>query len=1004
MANIEAYVTLHPLVSVAVSSFGDTTTQLTLTLEDLDDVTAEDLEELDWLALRKELEDQADDQESRGREQILRQEQLDTLERSIKATSEHNRGLTATLEAKQADLERRLAEVDRREAVASERETQISERLVALGSREIALQEQLAQAGAASEEQEKRLAELHEAQRAALEERQRIEEEKETAEKARALVAETAEKERKAEEDRREALRLEEESLAQRLAELQSQQAAARKKKHRHHKEKERKTSEKEDKKAVLQKLKSRRPPPAKGLPQVPVRSVATSEETWQIEAPEDHLLRALPPTQLEHPEFDIFFYRDNFMKKPERYGKMERARKHYNYAFDMFIRIQPEDFEKHLNLYVHGPNVKLLISVRTTPDAYDNYVGIVRSKIRDQPFSLSSEEVWAEAEEKRLGPQKKPDVEKRIVTTIRAKFPRLASDEFIFYDVHRRPDDPRLVETRLLEADVSLKPQAYGFGVLYVGPGQTTATEAFKNDTGSPAWEDFLHLLGARVPLKGWSMYRGALDSKTDTKGTHSHYTSWGNLEIMYHVSTLIPEAERKPLIGNRIVSIVFLESDSYDPATMDAQVNHIQLIVQPSADSRFYRVSIASKKGVPEFGPALADATLFEKGPMFREWFMQKLVNAERSALHCRSASNKTTGKSYLDHLYGSRARTIEDIVADCDIEALGKRKEKKKDKTLRMSKIHGRSPLVPRHINTSVSLDLKFADRVHAVLGSELAEFHLYRALAHMALHFAISGRQDGRFGHEPNKILLIFLEISSRLEPLAVSNKLIENFHLYLAEFDEQSDDTGEAVNRFIEEVVGLTSPTTHLLKACSGAFLALAVEEIVLKTNPTTKIPYKDAGSWEVEVVVKRTTVEVYHRKRQSAVSPDKKAFHFEFELRLRFSRSDFTKLPRVTLYVTDLHFSPDYPAVDVDKIREVFKQFLSPELEAAAVFNKPLAKPQLLVIEAATQTLVEMGGCQAEGLFRKNPPKAAVLDLKHKLDSSKVCDRANRYRLRPLTK
>jgi hypothetical protein len=91
--------------------------------------------------------------------------------------------------------------------------------------------------------------------------------------------------------------------------------------------------------------------------------------------------------------------------------------------------------------------------------------------------------------------------------------------------------------------------------GVLYAKEGQTTEYENFNNggylasyesllsiEKASPAFEEFMEFLGDRIPLRGWTGYRGDLDTKGDGAGTHAVYRRWKGFEVMFHVSTLLP------------------------------------------------------------------------------------------------------------------------------------------------------------------------------------------------------------------------------------------------------------------------------------------------------------------------------------------------------------------------------------------------------------------------------------------------------------------------------
>ena len=66
---------------------------------------------------------------------------------------------------------------------------------------------------------------------------------------------------------------------------------------------------------------------------------------------------------------------------------------------------------------------------------------------------------------------------------------------------------------------------------------------------------------------------------------GLYSVYTNWRNIEIMFHVSTLLPyekhdpqKLQRKRHIGNDIVCVVFLEADNtaFSPACIKSHFLH--------------------------------------------------------------------------------------------------------------------------------------------------------------------------------------------------------------------------------------------------------------------------------------------------------------------------------------------------------------------------------------------------------------------------------------------
>uniref|UniRef100_A0A2K5Y2W5 Signal-induced proliferation-associated 1 n=1 Tax=Mandrillus leucophaeus TaxID=9568 RepID=A0A2K5Y2W5_MANLE len=130
--------------------------------------------------------------------------------------------------------------------------------------------------------------------------------------------------------------------------------------------------------------------------------------------------------------------------------------------------------------------------------------------------------------------------------------------------------------------------------GILYCRAGQGSEEEMYNNQEAGPAFMQFLTLLGDVVRLKGFESYRAQLDTKTDSTGTHSLYTTYQDHEIMFHVSTMLPytpnnqqQLLRKRHIGNDIVTIVFQEPGSkpFCPATIRSHFQHVFLVVRAHA-----------------------------------------------------------------------------------------------------------------------------------------------------------------------------------------------------------------------------------------------------------------------------------------------------------------------------------------------------------------------------------------------------------------------------------
>ncbi|CAL8144483.1 unnamed protein product [Orchesella dallaii] len=237
-------------------------------------------------------------------------------------------------------------------------------------------------------------------------------------------------------------------------------------------------------------------------------------------------------------------------------------------------------------------------------------------------------------------------------------------------------PDTPE----ELLKLDQVFIKSELKVGVIYVKEGQYTEEEILDNNDSSPLFEEFLQLLGEKVRLKGFDKYKGGLDTVHDLTGLYSVYTHWRGIEIMFHVSTLLPyekndpqKLQRKRHIGNDIVCVVFLEADNtpFSPSCIKSHFLHTFIVVRTSPrykrkPSR-YEVSVITRDEVGAYKPYLWEQSLFDKitrtgkclqGAMFREWMLTKIVNGERASY---------SAPKFARMQERTRSQMLEDIVAN-------------------------------------------------------------------------------------------------------------------------------------------------------------------------------------------------------------------------------------------------------------------------------------------------------------------------------------------------
>ncbi|XP_067826553.1 rap1 GTPase-activating protein 1 isoform X3 [Heptranchias perlo] len=206
-----------------------------------------------------------------------------------------------------------------------------------------------------------------------------------------------------------------------------------------------------------------------------------------------------------------------------------------------------------------------------------------------------------------------------------------------------------------------------FKFGVIYQKLGQTSEEELFTNNEESPAFVEFLELLGEKVELQDFKGFRGGLDVAHGQTGTESVYYNFRSKEIMFHVSTKLPYTEgdaqqlqRKRHIGNDIVAIIFQDENTpFVPDMIASNFLHAYIVVQvqnPCSDNTVYKVSVTARDDVPFFGPALPDPAVFKKGPEFQEFLLTKLINAEYACYKAEKFAKleERTRSALLETLY--------------------------------------------------------------------------------------------------------------------------------------------------------------------------------------------------------------------------------------------------------------------------------------------------------------------------------------------------------------
>uniref|UniRef100_A0A669QPX3 RAP1 GTPase activating protein n=1 Tax=Phasianus colchicus TaxID=9054 RepID=A0A669QPX3_PHACC len=177
-----------------------------------------------------------------------------------------------------------------------------------------------------------------------------------------------------------------------------------------------------------------------------------------------------------------------------------------------------------------------------------------------------------------------------------------------------------------ILAFDEHVLSNHFKFGVIYQKLGQTSEEELFGTTEESPAFTEFLDILGQRVQLRDFKGFRGGLDVTHGQTGSESVYCHFRDKEIMFHVSTKLPYTEgdaqqlqRKRHIGNDIVAVVFQDENTpFVPDMIASNFLHAFVVVQlepGGPQGPLYKVSVTARDDVPFFGPPLPDPAVFRK-----------------------------------------------------------------------------------------------------------------------------------------------------------------------------------------------------------------------------------------------------------------------------------------------------------------------------------------------------------------------------------------------------
>ena len=227
-------------------------------------------------------------------------------------------------------------------------------------------------------------------------------------------------------------------------------------------------------------------------------------------------------------------------------------------------------------------------------------------------------------------------------------------------YKKFRTVTNPEVMADLLqLEAMYPGHNRFHSIGVTYGSENQTTEAATFSNSQASPAYAEFLALLGEETPLGGYAGFAGPLDvTGENTTGQSAITRPFRGHEIVFLESTRLASPEtRAKVLGSSIVRIVFLDGASeFSLESMTKASTVAVAIVKTVPDNDdVYELTLAYEAGTALVGPPLK--ARYPRDASFVSTLLAKLVNVERAIV-----TNEHSRLSILQQAEHAMSRALE------------------------------------------------------------------------------------------------------------------------------------------------------------------------------------------------------------------------------------------------------------------------------------------------------------------------------------------------------
>eukprot|EP01127_Copromyxa_protea_P009619 TRINITY_DN2281_c0_g1_i3.p1 TRINITY_DN2281_c0_g1~~TRINITY_DN2281_c0_g1_i3.p1 ORF type:complete len:1014 (-),score=165.02 TRINITY_DN2281_c0_g1_i3:10-3051(-) len=199
------------------------------------------------------------------------------------------------------------------------------------------------------------------------------------------------------------------------------------------------------------------------------------------------------------------------------------------------------------------------------------------------------------------------------VVVEVLSNHPQINCKDIVLIDDPTFPATFSTLEVKHCQKRTQMK-----LAIVCCKQGQTTAPEMFSNseDDCSPAFWNFVSLLGTQIDLEGWAYYRGDMRPPGFT-----YYSLWNDIEVIYHVAPLLNAEEQRRLIGNDIAMLFFFDepdtSATFSLAGLDSfgDVPHVYAVIQPCGNTGNFRTAFFSKSNIDVHNPCTPQGALNDR-----------------------------------------------------------------------------------------------------------------------------------------------------------------------------------------------------------------------------------------------------------------------------------------------------------------------------------------------------------------------------------------------------